>query len=297
MAKDANKLVDEAAEIAEYEVSRCLSTCWGVVRRMHSSDISAPRSRGAFRQHLQPHDARINLLFSFLFMILPQILDTEYYHTQTPMPKAPKRSAPPNDDDRARPSRKPAPRTHRLGVRSCEGCHQRKVRCDRGVPCDNCSRHGMACVYPTRDPDAARTTPTLRDISNCLKRLEILLSRFSESSEATTEPAVDYYGSSGRGHGRAETEIQIQARTGVNVNVNAIEAAGQRPSDRAPNKSTWEILWNNSDSESLLQDVSPGFFSSLLGVSFLYKETLHNPIKLMYDRDLFPWKQNLRSLG
>lgn len=211
------------------------------------------------------------------------------------MTKAPKRAASSaNDDDQARPSRKPVPPTNRLGARSCEGCHQRKVRCDRGVPCDNCSRHGMTCVYPTRDPDAAGTTPTLRDISNCLKRLEILLSRFAESSEVTTEAAVDHYGS-GRYHGHAESQIQIQARTGANVN--AIETASQRPSDRPPNKSTWEILLNNSDIESSLQDVSLCFFSWLFGFSFLYKETIHNPTKLMYDRNLLARKQNLRPFG
>jgi hypothetical protein len=151
-------------------------------------------------------------------------------------PKRPASSA--NDDDPARP-----PRKSRLGVRSCDNCHQRKVRCDRGVPCTNCSRYDMTCVYPTRDLDAARTTPSLRDISTCLKRLEILLSRFAESSDATIDD----------GDGRTGSEMQIQARPVANVN--AIDS-----SDRRPNKSTWEILLNNSDSEPLLQDVSLDLF-------------------------------------
>ncbi|KAF7162570.1 hypothetical protein CNMCM5623_007816 [Aspergillus felis] len=170
------------------------------------------------------------------------------------MAGASKRSASPaDDDDRARPSRKSVPRTYKPGSRSCEGCYQRKVRCDRGEPCTNCSRHGMTCVYPTRDLDAARKTPTLQDISNRLKRLEILLSRFAESSEVTTGSAVD---GGGYGRGRAESEIQTQARPSANVN--AIETASQHPSDRPPNKSTWEILLNNSDIEPLLQDESNG---------------------------------------
>lgn len=171
------------------------------------------------------------------------------------MARAPKRSASSaDDDDTARPSRASVPRTYRPGARSCEGCHQRKVRCDRGVPCTNCSRYSMTCVYPTRDPDSAQKTPTLQDISNCLKRLEILLSRFAESSEVTMGSAVDDGGGRGRGRGRAESEIQIQARP--NASVNAVETASQRPSDRPPSKSTWEILLNNSDIEPLLQEVS-----------------------------------------
>lgn len=114
----------------------------------------------------------------------------------------------------------------------------------------------MTCVYPTRDLDAARTTPTLRDISNSLKRLEILLSRFAESSDATIDDG---------GGGRTESEMQIQARPG------AIETASQHPSDRRPNKSTWEILLNNSDIEPLLQDVSLDFFSRLFKFFSLYE--------------------------
>lgn len=196
------------------------------------------------------------------------------------MGRAPKRSASFTDDDNtARPSRKSVPRNHRLGARSCEGCHQRKVRCDHGVPCSNCSRYGMTCVYPTRDPDAAQKTPTLRDISNCLKRLETLLSSFAESSTVTPASAVDDGGD--RSRGRAKSGNQIQARPSGNFK--AIETASQHPSDRPPNKSTWEILLNNSDIEPLLQDVSLGFFLMLFGFPSLYEETTQNPIKLMYD--------------
>lgn len=156
----------------------------------------------------------------------------------------------------------------------------------------------MACVYPTRDPDAARKTPPLRDISNRLKRLEILLSRFAESGEVTMRSAVDDDGGRSRGRGRAESEIQIQARP--NANVNAIETASQHPSDRPPNKSTWEILLNNFDIEPLLQDVSLDFVLRLFEFSSLYEETIHNPTKLMYGpftRNPLAWKQHLCTFG
>ncbi|CRG90842.1 putative transcriptional regulatory protein C139,03 [Talaromyces islandicus] len=97
-----------------------------------------------------------------------------------------------------------------------------------------------------------RKTPTLRDISSCLERLETLLSRFAESGEVTTRPVVD--GSGGRVRSRADSDIQIQVRSGANVNA----SEKQHPFDRPPNKSTWEILLNNSDDEPLLQDEPTG---------------------------------------
>lgn len=104
----------------------------------------------------------------------------------------------------------------------------------------------MTCVYPTKDPDAVRKPPNLRDISNCLERLEVLLSRLADSGEA----AID------NGAGHTEPEIY---QTRPSTSVNAIRPAKQLPFNRAQNKSTWEILLNNSDSEPLLQDV--GLFS------------------------------------
>jgi hypothetical protein len=122
----------------------------------------------------------------------------------------------------------------------------------------------MACVYPTREPDAARKTPTLQDISNNLKRLETLLSNFVEKSAATRGSAGDDNGRDGHLE-RAQSEFQIQARPGANDN--AIKSVGQHPSDKPSNKSTWEILLNNSDIEPLLQDVSLDFLSRLFRFS------------------------------
>lgn len=167
-----------------------------------------------------------------------------------------KRSASVDDNDTARPPRISVLRPYTPGARSCEGCHQRKVRCDREVPCKNCLKHGMTCVYPTRDPDAARKPSTVRDVSNRLERLENLFSRFAESREAPMVFAINDDGGRSRSH--AESEINVQSRP--KAYVNAIEAASQRPSDKHPNKSTWEILLNNSDSEPLSQDVSLDVF-------------------------------------
>ncbi|PTB48002.1 hypothetical protein M431DRAFT_501578 [Trichoderma harzianum CBS 226.95] len=137
------------------------------------------------------------------------------------------------------------------GTRSCEGCYQRKIRCDRGVPCTNCSRHGMTCVYPTRDPDAAQKPCTLRDVSNRLERLESLLSLLVERAGVLTGLEADV--GSNRGRGRAEPEITTQPRP-ISDNANTIRTSRQQPSDRPLDKSTWELLMNNSNIEPLLQE-------------------------------------------
>lgn len=108
-----------------------------------------------------------------------------------------------------------------LGRRSCRGCHQRKVRCDRGVPCTNCSRCGISCVYPTKD---SQKGPTLQNISSRLERLEILLSRLAECSQVTTGSTVD--------------------RVQSGANVNAMGTANQHPFSQRSRKSTWELLLN-----------------------------------------------------
>lgn len=65
---------------------------------------------------------------------------------------------------------------YKLGARSCIACHRRKVRCDRGVPCTNCSKCDSTCVYPTKDKDKDdQRNPTLQHISDRLGRLETLL--------------------------------------------------------------------------------------------------------------------------
>ena len=48
-----------------------------------------------------------------------------------------------------------------LNPRSCIICRKRKVRCDKTMPCTNCRRAQIACVFPA--PGRARRQPRLRD--------------------------------------------------------------------------------------------------------------------------------------
>ncbi|KAF3077537.1 Transcription factor vrtR1 [Trichoderma lentiforme] len=170
------------------------------------------------------------------------------------MGRAPKRSAASveeEDETPAPPLQESVTQISSRGTRSCEGCYQRKIRCDRGVPCSNCSRHGMTCVYPTRDPDTAQKPCTLRDVSNRLERLESLLSLLVERTGVLTGLEADV--GSNRGRGRAEPEITTQPRP-ISDNANTIRTSRQQPSDRPLDKSTWELLMNNSNIEPLLQE-------------------------------------------
>jgi len=175
----------------------------------------------------------------------------------TIMARPPKRPATTLDnDDVEHPYQESPLQKYRVGARSCRACHQRKVRCDRGVPCTNCSRCGITCMYPTKDREVTRKAPTLQTISNRLERLEVLLSRCLEGSQATTGPTAD--------HGGVEPQTQIRVQNSVNVNTT--RSTNQDSSNGLPCRSTWQLLLNDepvsakkSDEELLLQDVRLDF--------------------------------------
>ncbi|KAF4869846.1 C6 transcription factor asaR [Colletotrichum siamense] len=60
--------------------------------------------------------------------------------------------------------------------RSCNVCHQRKIRCNRKQPCAACSRRGAPCVYPSsvKPPRRAKAT-TVADIVRRISGLETTL--------------------------------------------------------------------------------------------------------------------------
>lgn len=61
--------------------------------------------------------------------------------------------------------------------RSCNLCHQRKIRCDKRDPCTHCVRAEKQCVYPPSGPRIRRTKRTLMaDMASRLSSLEKTLS-------------------------------------------------------------------------------------------------------------------------
>lgn len=173
------------------------------------------------------------------------------------MAKARKRTAPASDeDDTAQPDHESSPENYKQNARSCRNCHQRKIRCDRGVPCKNCRRGGIDCEYPTKDKDVVRRTTALQHISNRLEHLEFLLSSLVENGQTTTGIVRD--------HGDDVTQTQIQIPRVAHVK--ARRAADERSSKPDPSKSTWQIVLDdeqdlqsgsNSAGEMLRQGVRP----------------------------------------
>lgn len=56
--------------------------------------------------------------------------------------------------------------------RSCLRCHERKVRCDKGVPCNKCVRLNVPCQYP--GPRRAKRRPPKTTVTDVVARLEQL---------------------------------------------------------------------------------------------------------------------------
>lgn len=56
--------------------------------------------------------------------------------------------------------------------RSCLRCHERKVRCDKGSPCNKCVRLGVPCQYP--GPRRGKRRPPKTTVTDVVTRLEQL---------------------------------------------------------------------------------------------------------------------------
>ena len=220
------------------------------------------------------------------------------------MARVQKRSSASSDNDNhdmARPFRESSPQTYKPGARSCLGCHRRKVRCDRGVPCANCSKCGLTCAYRTKNSEVARKCPTLQDISDRLERMEGLLSRSAEGSRVTTVSAAESGG--GGGGGRDESQSQVQVHFGASINA----AAEQHPSDQPSGRSTWELLLNdghvvqyvnNSNIEILPRDVSLDLFLYLSRSLLSSVKVSHIlPAELMRRWDQEERIENVQSAG
>ena len=81
------------------------------------------------------------------------------------------------------PIQQPGSNTPALNPRSCVTCRRRKVRCDKQMPCSNCRRAQIPCVFPApgraprqprrKDPNAPPKNSSQREIE-LMKRLRKL---------------------------------------------------------------------------------------------------------------------------
>lgn len=147
-------------------------------------------------------------------------------------------------------------RSYKLAARSCIACHRRKVRCDRGVPCTNCTRCEFTCVYPKET--AEKRPASLQNVSDRLERVESMLARFCETQLSDrNQPSATNEGNEKTENGLGE-QREVHNRRYHRADWNQ----GQ-PAQR--NNMSWEVLLNdghvvqyvnNPNIKDLLQDVS-----------------------------------------
>lgn len=81
--------------------------------------------------------------------------------------------------------------------RSCLRCHERKVRCDKGSPCNKCVRLGVTCQYP--GPRRAKRRPpktTVTDVVTRLEQLERSIATLANSPVSNQATQIHNAGSS-----------------------------------------------------------------------------------------------------
>ncbi|CAK7214631.1 hypothetical protein SBRCBS47491_002211 [Sporothrix bragantina] len=140
---------------------------------------------------------------------------------------------------------------YKLGSRSCHSCYQRKVRCDRAVPCSHCESHGLVCVYPVKaaasaesDGPPSKKTPNLQSISNRLARVEDLLTLLVQRTERLDD----------REYLRRPSEESLQRRPQLQQQLQQQlpQRSGPAQPDQPSAESTWEILLNDGHDERAL---------------------------------------------
>lgn len=73
------------------------------------------------------------------------------------------------------------------GERSCLMCHQRKIRCDKKVPCSHCTRADVLCCYPAPERVGRRPQKTtIAEIAVRLARIERTITAISDGT--STQP-------------------------------------------------------------------------------------------------------------
>lgn len=94
-------------------------------------------------------------------------------------------------------SHRPRPRQDPV---SCESCRKKKLKCDRQLPCANCTSRGVTCEYQGRVPTASGSMSSDPDEVNALRRenaaikaridrLEELIYSGSSSFETSERPS------------------------------------------------------------------------------------------------------------
>ncbi|RFU76916.1 fungal specific transcription factor [Trichoderma arundinaceum] len=91
--------------------------------------------------------------------------------------------APPsNRSHSTKPRQKATSADRHRTARSCIICHRRKIRCNKRLPCDNCTKTGVLCYYPSpEDAEPRKSRATIADVAERLAQLERTILAISSS--------------------------------------------------------------------------------------------------------------------
>ncbi|KAL6877110.1 fungal-specific transcription factor domain-containing protein [Trichoderma novae-zelandiae] len=167
-----------------------------------------------------------------------------------------------------------------LNPRSCVTCRRRKVRCDKQMPCSNCRRALIPCVFPApgraprqhraKDPNAAPKATSQREVElvKRLKKLEGIVEELSGQIEIETGGRVSSTGAS------PSIEGSPSAQRPKSASLSAITSGladhgdghgagdgGESPRMRESRKQLGRLVLN--DSKGTSRYVSSGFWSRL----------------------------------
>jgi hypothetical protein len=127
---------------------------------------------------------------------------------------------------------------------SCDLCRKRKVKCDRGKPCSNCLRSGVACVFsiPSRVPRAriAGQRKPGGEISKRIAKLENLVKYLeAENSKIlSTVPIIN----KGDAHSISEAAVSADANEKQLEGLEATRSSPKNRLDRYLSSSFWVTL-------------------------------------------------------
>lgn len=167
-----------------------------------------------------------------------------------------------------------------LNPRSCVTCRRRKVRCDKQMPCSNCRRALIPCVFPApgraprqhrpKDPNAPPKATSQREVElvKRLKKLEGIVEELSGQIEIETGGRVSSAGASPSNDGSPSTQraksASLSAMTSGFADHGDGHTAGdgsESPMMRESRKQLGRLVLN--DNKGTSRYVSSGFWSRL----------------------------------
>ncbi|KAL7929452.1 fungal-specific transcription factor domain-containing protein [Trichoderma chlorosporum] len=172
------------------------------------------------------------------------------------------------------------PGTPLLNPRSCVTCRRRKVRCDKQMPCSNCRRALIPCVFPApgraprqhrpKDPNAPPKATSQREVElvKRLKKLEGIVEELSGQIEIEAGARVSSTGDSPSNEGSPVAQRAKSASLGAITAGLAGDGDGHAAGDggesrrmRESRKKLGRLVLN--DNKGTSRYVSNGFWSKL----------------------------------